>query len=150
LSPTRRAGNSSRKLPARTSSTSWHSAGEALCTDTARGRLLVVAIATIFVPLPRRVGPTAKPPFWRSRKWHPRMPRLGSTDRAHGGAAPVAAAPVPASHSVPIVEPAVTGLERRISFGQFTPLRPGAQHPEHTMQDGACVVPWTTTPIGPA
>jgi len=102
LSPTRLAGNSSRKLPARTSSTSWHSAGEALCTDTARGRLLVVAIATIFVPLPRRVGPTAKLPFWRSRKWHPRMPRLGSTDRAHGGAAPVAATPVPASHSVPI------------------------------------------------
>lgn len=97
-----RAGRWSRKLPARTYSTSWHSAGEALCTDTARGRLLVVAIATIFVPLPRRVGPTAKPPFWRSRKWHPRMPRLGSTDRAHGGAAPVAAAPVPASHSVPI------------------------------------------------
>jgi hypothetical protein len=27
-------------------------------------------------------------PFLRSRKWHPRMPRLGSTDRAHGGAAP--------------------------------------------------------------
>jgi hypothetical protein len=44
-------------------STSWHSAGEALCTHTARGRLLVAAIATIFVPLPRRVGPTAKPPF---------------------------------------------------------------------------------------
>jgi len=109
LSPTRRAGNSSRKLPARTSSTSWHSAGEALCTDTARGRLLVAAIATIFVPLPRRVGPTAKPPFWRSRKWHPRMPRLGSTDRARGGAAPGAAAPVPASHSVPI---AGTGGDR--------------------------------------
>ena len=43
------------KLPARTSSTSWHSAGEALWTDTARGRLLSAAIATIFVPLPRRV-----------------------------------------------------------------------------------------------
>jgi len=49
--------------------------------------------------------------------------------------------------SYPLLEPAVAGLERRISFGQFTPLRPGAQHPEHTMQDGACVVPWTTTPI---
>ena len=29
----------------------------------ARGRLLSAAIATIFVPLPRRVGPTASPPF---------------------------------------------------------------------------------------
>src|ERR1035438_5724603 len=51
------------KLPARTSSTSWHSAGEALWTDMARGRLLSAATATIFVPLPRRVGPTASPPF---------------------------------------------------------------------------------------
>jgi hypothetical protein len=50
----------------------------------------------------------------------------------------------------PLLEPAVTGLERRISFGQFTPLCPGAQHPEHTTQDGACVVPWTTTLIGAA
>jgi len=53
----------SRKLPARTYSTSWHSAGEALSTDKARGRLLSAAIAMVFVPLPRRVGPTAKPPF---------------------------------------------------------------------------------------
>src|SRR5690242_20622639 len=98
-----RAGNSSRKLPARTSSTSWHSAGEALCTDTARGRLLAAAIATIFVPLPRRVGPTAKPPFWRSQRWHPRTPRPGSTGRAHAGAEPVAEAPLPVSHSAPIV-----------------------------------------------
>jgi hypothetical protein len=98
----RRAGSSSRKLPARTSSTSWHSAGEALCTDTARGRLLAAAIATILVPLPRRVGPTAKPPFWRSRRWHPRTPRPGSTGRAHVSATPVAAAPFPVSRSVPI------------------------------------------------
>lgn len=39
------------------------SAGEALWTDTARGRLLSAATAMIFVPLPRRVGPTAKPLF---------------------------------------------------------------------------------------
>ena len=56
----------------RTSSTSLHSAGEALATDTAKGRLLPAATATIFVPLPRRVGPTAKPPFSRSRRWHRR------------------------------------------------------------------------------
>ena len=53
--------------------------------------------------------PDCEAPFWRSRKWHPRMPRLGSTDRARGGPAPGAAAPVPASHSVPI---AGTGGDR--------------------------------------
>lgn len=125
MSPTRRAGNSSRKLPARTSSTSWHSAGEALCTDTARGRLLVAAIATIFVPLPRRVRPTAKPPFWRSRRSHRRTPRPSSTGRAHISAAPVAVMPPPASHFAPTagigggrfgtvgISPAVRAIARR-------------------------------------
>ena len=41
------------------------SCGEALCTLTARGRLWPSATATILVPLPRLVGPTAKPPFSR-------------------------------------------------------------------------------------
>jgi hypothetical protein len=95
-----RAGSSSRKLPARTSSTSRHSAGEALWTDTARGRLLPAAIATIFVPLPRRVGPTARPPFSRSRRLHPRTLLPGSACPAHGGAAPTASAPPPVSPSV--------------------------------------------------
>lgn len=57
---------------------SWHSAGEAPWTDTARGRLLSAAIATILVPLPGRVGPTAKPLFWRSQKWHRRTLRPNS------------------------------------------------------------------------
>src|ERR1035438_748354 len=92
-----RGGSSSRKLPARTSSTSWHSAGEALCTDTARGRLLSAATATIFVPLPRRVGPTAKPPFWRSRTSHPRTPLPDSAGLAHADVAPASSAPLPAS-----------------------------------------------------
>jgi hypothetical protein len=125
LSPTRQAGNSSRKLPARTSSTSWYSAGEALCTDTARGRLLVAAMATIFVPLPRRVGPTAKPPFWRSRRLHRLTPRPSSTGRTHIGVAPVAAMPPPASRFVPTtgigggrlgtvgISPAVRAIARR-------------------------------------
>ena len=42
-----------------------------------RGRLLPAATATIFVPFPRRVGPTAKPPFSRSRRWHRRTPLQG-------------------------------------------------------------------------
>ena len=93
----RRAGSSSRKLPARTSSTSWHSAGEALWTDTARGRLLSAATATIFVPLPRRVGPTARPPFWRSRTLRPRTPLPDSADLAHADVAPASSASLPAS-----------------------------------------------------
>jgi hypothetical protein len=92
-----RAGSWSRKLPARTSSTSWHSAGEALWTDTARGRLLPAAIAMILVPLPRRVGPTAKPLFSRSRRLHPRTPLPGSACLAHTDAGPEVSAPPPAS-----------------------------------------------------
>ena len=89
------------KLPARTSSTSWHSAGEALSTDTARGRLLPAAIATILVPLPRRVGPTAKPPFWRSRRWHPRKPLPDSACLAYAAVWPAVLTPLPACRCAP-------------------------------------------------
>jgi hypothetical protein len=99
-----RTGSSSRKLPARTYSTSWHSAGEALSTDTARGRLLPAATAMIFVPLPRRVGPTAKPPFWRSRKWHRRTPHPDSAFPAGADAEPEASAPVSTCHCAPTAE----------------------------------------------
>lgn len=64
-------------------SASRHSAGEALSTDTARGRPSPEAIATILVPLPRLVGPTAKLPFWRSRSSHPRTLHPDSTCLAH-------------------------------------------------------------------
>ena len=101
LSPISRAGSSSRKLPARTSSTSRHSAGEALCTDTASGRLLSAATATILVPLPRRVGPTARPPFLRSRRLHPRTPPPDSVFLARADAGPAAGAPLPACPSGP-------------------------------------------------
>src|ERR1700676_300407 len=98
------AGGWSRKLPARTSSTSLHSAGEALSTDTARGRLLSAAIAMILVPLPRRVGPTAKPPFWRSRTLHPRTPRPDSTCLVRTDARRAASAPLPVSRFAPTAE----------------------------------------------
>jgi hypothetical protein len=55
----------------------------------------------IFVPLPRRVGPTAKPPFWRSRKSHPRTLLPGSASLAGADAAPAASAPLPASCCAP-------------------------------------------------
>src|SRR5450631_2110698 len=96
-----RAGSSSRKLPARTSSTSWHSAGEALCTDTARGRLLAAATATIFVPLPRRVGPTPRPLFLRSRRSRRRRPLPTSACLAPADAAPTFAAPLPTCPNAP-------------------------------------------------
>jgi hypothetical protein len=95
------AGSSSRKLPARTPSTSWHSAGEALSTDTARGRLLSAAIATIFVPLPRRVGPTAKPPFWRLRRSHLQTPLPDSACLAYVAARPEVSAPLLTSRCAP-------------------------------------------------
>jgi len=58
----------------------------------------------IFVPLPRRVGPTAKPPFSRSRRLHPRTPRPDSTCLAHTDAAPANSAPLPISRFAPIAE----------------------------------------------
>jgi len=98
LSPISLAGSSSRKLAARASSTSWHSADEALSTVMASGRLLSAATATIFVPFPRRVGPMAKPPFWRSRRLHPRTLPLDSACLARAAMAPAAAALPPASY----------------------------------------------------
>jgi hypothetical protein len=47
LSPINRTGSSSRKLPTITSSTSLHSASEALWTDTARRRLLPAATGQV-------------------------------------------------------------------------------------------------------
>jgi hypothetical protein len=142
-----REGSSSRKLPARTSSTSWHSAGEALWTDTARGRLSPAAIATIFVPLPRRVGPTAKPPFWRSQRWHPRTPRPVSTARAHASAAPAAAAPLPVSRPAPIAGIG-GGRSGRVDIFRAVPAtaprfpisttQHGAQHGCRAMDGPAC------------
>ncbi len=42
-------------------------------------KIVISGDSDIFVPLPRRVGPTASPLFSRSRRLHPRTPRL---DRA--------------------------------------------------------------------
>src|SRR5512135_2580499 len=114
----RRAGNSSRKLPARTSSTSRHSAGEALCTDTARGRLLAAAIATIFVPLPRRVGPTARPPFSaRERRIHERFFQVQLAALLQVlGQPPQRLFQLPVPH--PLLESTMAGLERGILFRQ--------------------------------
>ena len=70
-------------------------------TDTARGRLLSAATATIFVPLPRRVGPTARPPFWRSRRLHPRTPPLASAALVHANVELATSKPLQACHYGP-------------------------------------------------
>jgi hypothetical protein len=125
LSPISRAGSWSRKLPARTSSTSRHSTGEALSTDTARGRLLSAAIAMILVPLPRRVGPTAKPPFWRSRRLHPRTPHPDSTCLVHADALPEASAPLPVFRFAPTAEI----CDDRSGTGDTSPATRAIAHP---------------------
>src|ERR1700721_1456694 len=58
----------------------------------------------ILVPLPRRVGPMAKPPFWRSRRLHPRTPRPDSVCLAHADAAPEASALLPVFRFAPTAE----------------------------------------------
>src|ERR1700682_2438502 len=98
-----RAGSSSRKLPARTSSTSWHSLGEALWTLMARGRLLAAARARIFVPLPRRVGPTAKPLFLRWPTSYPQKLLPDSVCRPHADVQPADGGPVSVCRSAPTV-----------------------------------------------
>src|SRR5579875_2318994 len=98
----RRAGRRSRKLPAKTSSTSWHSAGEALSTATARGRLLPAATTMILLPLPRR--PDREAPFWRSRRWHPRTLRPDSVGPARVIGCPGVAAPLPTCRCAPVAE----------------------------------------------
>jgi len=90
----------------RTASTSRHSAGEAPLTDTARGRPSPEAIATILGPLPRLVGPTVKPPFWRSQRLHPRTLRPNAAFLAYADVWPSGAAPPQTCLCQPIAESA--------------------------------------------
>lgn len=142
-----RAGSSSRKLPARTSSTSWHSAGKALWTDTARGRLLPVATATILVPLPRRVGPMARPPFWRSRRLHPRTPPPASTALVHANVEPATSKPLRGCRYGPTAG-IYGGKSGTADTSAATPaIVPRAQNPKHAIQHGMCFVPRTAAII---
>jgi hypothetical protein len=125
LSPISRSGSSSRKLPASASSTSRHSAGEALSTETASGRLLPAAIGMIFVPLPRRVGPTAKPPFSRSRRLHPRTLLQDSAAPFPEGAGPAPVTRLPICRCAPTV-----GIDGgRSGMGDTVPVVPSIARP---------------------
>src|SRR5581483_1005583 len=59
-------------------------------------------MAMIFVPLPRRVGPTARPPFLRPRRWHRQRLRRHATGRAAPVRRRVGVEPVPACPPAPI------------------------------------------------
>ncbi len=49
--------------------------------------------------------------------------------------------------SNPLLKAPVAGLVRRILVRQFRPVSSRAQHPEHTMQNGASIVPRTATVV---
>jgi hypothetical protein len=44
----------------------------------------------------------------------------------------------------------MAGLIRRVLLGQLAPLRSGAQHPKHSVENGSRVVPRTASAIGTA
>ena len=67
------------------------------------------AIATILVTLPRLVRLTAKPPFWRSRRWHLRTLRPDGVCLAHEDSEPVGVEPLPTFPRESIAESADGG-----------------------------------------
>src|SRR6266581_1779742 len=106
-----RAGRWSRKLPARTYSTSWHSAGEALSTDTARGRLLSAAIAMNFRALAATGGTNGEAPFLA-------LAKVASTNASSRFSCPrswgqLLQCLVQLAAPHPLLEPAVARLVRR-------------------------------------
>jgi hypothetical protein len=50
--------------------------------------------------------------------------------------------------ALPLLKPPVAGLIRRIAPRQVVPRRPGAQHPEHAVEDGARIRPRASASIG--
>jgi hypothetical protein len=143
----RRAGNWSRKLPARTYSTSWHSAGEALSTDTARGGLLAAATGMIFVPLPRLVGPTAKPRFSAREGGHPRTRLPDSAFLARVGSEPDVSAPLPVCRSAPIAGIGGGRSDTADTSPASRAILPRC--PEHTVENRTGIVPRPATIIRP-
>jgi hypothetical protein len=59
-------------------------------------------MATILVPIAATGGPTAKPPFGRSRRWHPRQPLPDSACLAYAGVRPAVLKLLPACRCAPI------------------------------------------------
>lgn len=78
-SPSMFFGSRGAKQLSSVASTSLVSCGEALATCTATGTPFPSVTATILVPLPRFVLPTAEPPFSPRRRWHRWLLRLNPT-----------------------------------------------------------------------
>ncbi len=109
---------------------------------TARGRLLSAATETIFVPLPRRGGPAARPLSGA---------REGCIDECSFQIQLAAIMHMPSQHlqslfqlaaADPPLKTPVTGLVWRVFFRQFAPLCPDSQRPKHVAQHSACVMQW--------
>ena len=56
--------------------------------------------------------------------------------------------PVESATALPLLKAAVAGLIRGIARRQIVPRRAGAQHPEHAVEDGACIRPRAPASIG--
>ena len=55
-----------------------------------------------------------------------------------------------ATRSLPLLKAAMTGLIGRIATRQIVPGRARAQHPQHTVENGARIAPRTPPAIGPS
>ena len=115
----------------------------------ATGRPARSAIAMIFVPLPRLVFPTWSPFFGAGKGavdeglaevQAPARVEIGGQGFQHA-----------TQHAVahPALEPAMTGLIRRIPIGQVLPGAPVRKDPQDAIQDVARIAPGPTPPIAP-
>ena len=55
--------------------------------------------------------------------------------------------PVKPTAALPLLKAAMTRLIGGIPPRQIVPRRPGAQHPEHAVEDGARIAPWAAASI---
>jgi len=102
----------------------------------------------ILVPLPRRVGPTAAPPF---------CPGVRGIDEGFGEINLSAVAqilgealeqPIQPATPLPELKAAMAGLVRGIPTREIRPRGAGAQHPQDAVEDGAWIGPRSPTAVG--
>jgi hypothetical protein len=122
------------EVSARTNLTSWHSVGETLSTNTARGRLLPAAPAMISVPLHVGWGQRRSPLLGaRESCIHERFFQFRLSSLVQMPGKPLQHRfQLPVAH--PLLESAVAGLVRRIFLRHLAPLCSVAQNPEHSVQ----------------
>ena len=102
----------------------------------------------ILVPLPRRVGPTAAPPFRRGKGrvdegfTQINFPAVAEIFRE---ALQEAIQPTTA---LPLLKAAMARLIRWVAWRQVMPRRARAEYPEHAVQDRAGIAERTSAAIG--